>query len=112
MKKKNTFKLIDGEFNPSDARNILFTLINSKINFHSMESFGITVRTSGDTSFHKNRIKELTQTNVDIRKLMDFADEKKVSLKINGLIEIEVIDDRTSNGENIQGQENNYRHKT
>lgn len=93
MKRKNTFKLIDGEFHPSDARNILFALINSKINFHSMESFGITVRTSGDTSFHKNRIKELTQTNVDIRKLMDYAEEKKFKLKINGSVDIRLIND-------------------
>lgn len=94
MEKQHLYKLIEGEFDPSEARSILFTLVNSKINFHSMESFGITVRTSGDTSFHEHRIKELTQTNIDIRKLLVFAEENKLNLKINGTIEIELINER------------------
>ena len=91
MEKQKTFKLIDGEFAPSDARNILFALVNSKINFHSRESFGITIRTSGDTSFHEKRIKELTQTNVEIKKVMDYANENQLRLKIEGTIEIKLI---------------------
>ena len=94
MEKQKAFRLIDGEFSPSDARNILFTLVNSKINFHSMESFGITIRTSGDTSFHEKRIKELTQTNIDIKEMMDYAKENKLRLKINGTIEIKLINEQ------------------
>lgn len=94
MEKQKAFRLIYGEFTPSDARNILFTLVNSKINFHSMESFGITIRTSGDTSFHEKRIKELTQTNIDIKKMMDYAKENKLRLKINGTIEITLINEK------------------
>ncbi len=97
MELKHTFKLLDGEFDSSEARNILFTLVNSKINFHSMQSFGITIRTSGDTSFHENRIKELVQTNVDIKKVMDYATENNVRLKINGSIEIELINEQGKN---------------
>ncbi len=94
MEKQKTFKLIDGEFVPSDARNILFTLVNGKINFHSQESFGIKIRTSGDTSFHEKRIKELTQTNIDIKKMVDYAKENKLRLKINGTIEITLINEK------------------
>lgn len=93
MQQNQTYKLIDGEFDPSEAWNILFTLVNSKINFHSMESFGIAIRTSGDTSFHEKRIKELMQTNKDIKKLMDFATEKKLRLKINAAIEVELVNE-------------------
>ena len=93
MKDKHSYKLIDGKFDPSEARSILFTLINSKINFHSMQSFGITVRTSGDTSFHDKRIKELAKTNVDMIKLMDYATKHKLCLKINGTIEIQLINE-------------------
>jgi len=91
--REHTFKLIDGEFSPSEAGNILFTLVNSKINFHSTESFGITVRTSGDTSFHENRIKELAQTNTDIKQVINYAAEKNMRLKINGTIEIKLINE-------------------
>ncbi len=93
MEQQHTYKLIDGEFEPSEARSILFALVNSKINFHSMQSFGITVRTSGDTSFHDKRIKELTQTNADIRKLIDYAAENKLLLSVNGTIDIRLIDE-------------------
>lgn len=93
MERDHNFNLIDGEFAPSEARNILFDLVNSKINFHQMESFGITVRSSGDTSFHENRIKQLTQTNVDIRKVLDYAAENNLRLKINGTIEIKFVNE-------------------
>jgi len=97
MEKMQIFKLIDGDFEPSEARSILFTLVNSKINFHSMESFGITIRTSGDTSFHEKRIKELAQTNVDIKKVLDYATENKLNLRINGNIEIGLLDESKDN---------------
>jgi len=97
MEKKQTFKLIDGQFGSSEARNILFALVNSKINFHAMESFGITIRTSGDTSFHEKRIKELSQTNIDIRKVIDYAAMNTLRLNINGTIEIELIDESKDN---------------
>ena len=97
MEQQNTFKLIDGEFEPSEARSILFALFNSKINFHSMQSFGITVRTSGDTSFHDKRINELAQTNADIRKLIDYAAENGRYLRVDGTIDIKLIDEPKQN---------------
>ncbi len=97
MKKKQTYKLIDGDFDPSEAQSILFALINSKINFHSLESFGIRERTCGDTSFHEKRIKELAQTNVDIKKIVKYAEENKLSLRISGNIEIKLMDESKDN---------------
>jgi hypothetical protein len=93
MEKEHNFKLIDGEFSPSEAKNVLFALVNSKINFHAMESFGITERTSGDTSFHENRIMQLTQTNKDIRELMAYANENNLRLKIDGIVKIKFINE-------------------
>ncbi|PBQ30592.1 hypothetical protein CNR22_01990 [Sphingobacteriaceae bacterium] len=93
MEKQHTFKLIDGDFTPSEARNILFALITSKISFHSTESFGITVRTSGDTSFHEKRIKQLTQNNKEVKNLMDYAEENKFRLRINGTVEIKLMNE-------------------
>lgn len=92
MEPTQTFRLVDGEFSPTEARHVLMSLISSKISFHSMESFGITVRTSGDTSFHENRIKELSQTNSDIKKVTEYAAEKNLRLKINGTLEVILLD--------------------
>ena len=93
MNKNHNFKLIDGQFDPSDARSVLFTLLNSKINFHSMEAFAIKERTSGDTSFHEKRIKQLTKSNVNIKKVIDYAEKNNLSLLIDSTIEIKLIDD-------------------
>ena len=92
MEKKHNFKLIAGKFIPQEARSILFTLVNSKINYHAMESFGITVRTSGDTSFHEKRIKELSEANVEIRKVLDYAEKNNILLSIKGDIEIKLVE--------------------
>jgi len=97
MEKKQSYKLIDGEFDPSEARNVLFVLVNSKINFHSRTSFAIKERTSGDTSFHEKRKKELEQTNIDLRKVLEYAEKNKLRLRIDGNIEIKLIDESTDN---------------
>lgn len=92
MDQQHTFKLIEGEFDAGSAWNILFTLVNSKINFHAMESFGISIRTGGDTSFHDKRIRELTQTTVDIKKALDYAEANNLRLKISSLISVQFVD--------------------
>lgn len=33
------FKLIDGQFSPDEAKNILMSLFNNKIDYHQLESF-------------------------------------------------------------------------
>jgi len=101
MKNKQDFKLIDGQFTPLEAKSILFTLVNSKINFHSMESFGITIRSSGDVSFHEKRIKELKKTNADIKKLMDYALKNKLQVKVNGNIEIQLLNETKKSSRKI-----------
>jgi hypothetical protein len=91
MEKHQTFKLIDGQFDPSEAKNILFALINSKIHFHSLESFGITVRSNGDVSVHEKRIKELREANIDMNRLLDLAEKSKMQVKVNSVITIEFV---------------------
>jgi len=70
---------------------------HSKINFHSTESFRIAIRSSGDTSFHEKRVNELAQTNVDVNKIMEYAEKNKLSLFIDGKIEIKLIDESKGN---------------
>ena len=91
MKQKN-FKLIDGTFEPEEARNILISLVNTKINFHSMEAFGIAIRSSGDTSFHDKRISELTQMNLDLKELLEEARLAGMDVKLSGDITFTVVE--------------------
>ena len=93
MNKKQEFKLIDGQFDPSDAQTILLTLINNKIQFHKLESFGITVRSSGDVSMHEKRIKELSEVNENVKKILKYAIENNLKIKANSTIEIELVNE-------------------
>ena len=88
---EQTFKLINGTFQPEEARNILFNLVNTKINFHAMESFGISIRSSGDTSFHENRIKELTKVNHDLKVLIDRARQQNMEVVLTGDIKVTLL---------------------
>lgn len=94
MKKKQDFKLIDGQFNAADAKTILFSLVNGKIQFHKLESFGITIRSSGDFSVHEKRIKELLKAKEKIKKILDYAIEFFIQIKLNSNIEIELLNEQ------------------
>jgi hypothetical protein len=44
MQNKSEHKLIDGIFEPDEAKNMLNSLINNKINFHNLEDFSNSIR--------------------------------------------------------------------
>lgn len=93
MNKKQDFKLIDGQFDPADAQTILLNLINSKIQFHKMESFSIMVRSSGDVSMHEKRIKELSEVTDNVKIILKHAIENNLKIKVNSTIEIELLNE-------------------
>jgi hypothetical protein len=88
---KYQFKLIQGDFSPQDAKTVLMSVINSKINFHNLNSFSEFVKNSEDCETSKQRISVLTASLVDINKLLEESDRNGKRLKINGDITIEFI---------------------
>jgi len=92
MENKHNFKLIEGEFTPSEAGKVLFTLVNSKINYHNLEAFSIKERFNGDVSHSERRIEELKSVNMSLTTIINFASEKGLHLKINSCIEITFIE--------------------
>lgn len=75
MNKAQTYKRIEGQFNPSDSINILFTLFNSKINFHQLEAFRIQ-ETSGNIKIstqHEQRTLELKEAYLLIKSIVNKA---------------------------------------
>jgi hypothetical protein len=89
MENNFQFQLIDGAFTPSGATKILLSLINNKINYHSLESFSNEIRFDTDPSNSKKRIQELEEAQVSIVALLEKAEEEGVKLKIKSVIEIE-----------------------
>ena len=94
MKKQDEhkFKLIDGQFQPNDAMNLLMSLFNSKIEYHQLESFSNQMRSGSDVSSSQNRIQSLTYSVESIKELLKEADLNGKQLKIEGLIQITFAD--------------------
>ncbi|MBK8366779.1 MAG: hypothetical protein IPL10_04995 [Bacteroidetes bacterium] len=88
MSKVQNYKLVEGQFSPSDATNILFALFNSKINFHQLESFRIQERNfkNRDNIKHEERVEELKDAYKVLKALINDASDENMDLEIHGTI--------------------------
>lgn len=93
MNKIQNYKLIEGQFSPSDSINMLFALFNSKINFHQLESFRIQETNSLNNGFnqHEQRAVELKEAYLLMKAIVNNASEENMDLEIHGSIEIKPI---------------------
>lgn len=88
MEKEYQFKLVEGQFAPSEAGKVLFSLINSKINYHNLEIFSNQIRFDGENPHSKIRIKTLSGASEYIKELIKEASLKDMELEIEGVIQI------------------------
>jgi hypothetical protein len=84
-------KLIDGRFNSTDSLNILFTLFNSKINFHQLEAFRIQIKNTGNIDYHHKRIIELQKSYMSIKEIIENNFSENLEFDINCIIELKPI---------------------
>ena len=93
MKTKQNIQLVDGEFTPSEASDVIMSLIDQKINFHKLQRLALCEGFYGaDTEYPDGRIGELEEER-DIAK--DFISQVRYQgkkLKINGVLEITLMD--------------------
>jgi hypothetical protein len=94
MKKQDEheFKLIDGQFYPNEAMNVLMSLFNSKIEYHQLESFSNQIRSGSDVSSSQNRIQSLKNSVESIKAIINEAEVNGKQLKIEGLIQVTFVD--------------------
>jgi hypothetical protein len=90
MEKDYQFKLIEGQFAPSEAGKVLFSLINSKINYHNLEIFSNQIRFDEENPHSKSRLKNLLDTSEQIKELIKEASLKDMELKIDSIIKIKM----------------------
>jgi hypothetical protein len=88
MEKEYQFKLIEGQFAPSEAGKVLFSLINSKVNYHNLEIFSNQIRFDEENPHSKIRIKSLSDAAEYIKELIKEGSLKDMDLKIDGAIQI------------------------
>lgn len=81
-------RLIDGIFGAEDARHLLMTLINNKIQFHEQESWSQKERFGDSHPASSGRVQELIHTREDLAALIDRAQARGERLSINCTIEV------------------------
>jgi len=88
MKHQQRFQLIDGAFTPSEAGRVLFSLVKSKIDYHSLEKYSNEERFGQDIAHSEQRLKELRKLDAAIKEFLASVADEKQNLKIDGWIEI------------------------
>lgn len=88
MKKEGNYTLIKGSFNTSDAKTLLRSLVQYKINFHQVRNFSFQERFGKKEPKGEKRVAELTKCLEQILDLLDRNDIKGQKFKIHAEINI------------------------
>ncbi|MEJ8818635.1 hypothetical protein [Lacibacter sp. H407] len=92
MKRELHADLIDGQFTPEDARELLIDLFSRKTNFHEIQNFSANERFGKDDPFHINRIDALTKSMDQLNNLFREVDGSGKKLVIRSVVSIAVSD--------------------
>jgi len=92
MKDKQRFQLINGTFTPSEAAQVLLSLVKSKIDYHSLQKLSNEERFGKDSSHSEKRLQDLQKLKTALKELFNSAAEAKETLKIDGWIEISFME--------------------
>lgn len=84
--------LIKGTFTPNEAREVLMSLVRSKISFHKKKNLQSYEHHGKEDLESKQRIEELEKMREKLLKIFKNADEEGVSIKIESQIDIQFMD--------------------
>ena len=82
--------LVKGTFTPSEAADVLLTLINDKIKFHSIQILNLREGSDKDITYSEERIKALKAAKAEITDMVVEARNKGLVLDINSSIDIQM----------------------
>lgn len=91
---KERFDLIRGSFTPSEAADVLLSLLNYKIKFHSIKRLNLQDHEQ-DIRASEERLLELTKFKQLVEQSVISAHHNFMEIKINGTIEIELVEPKT-----------------
>jgi hypothetical protein len=87
------FKLIDGEFSAEESHKILMSILNHKIDFHSLFAFSNHIRFNKDLHVSKKRIEELSEAKEAISVLIAKAKADGYHFAIKSSVSLEMVKD-------------------
>jgi hypothetical protein len=86
-------KLIEGQFNASEASDLITSLINEKINFHKIQRLGQLIHDDSiDVEESRERIAKLTKEKMDVKEFIANARVNGRKIAIKSHIEISYED--------------------
>lgn len=88
---ENSFTLINGEFTPKDAREILNHLIMEKINFHDRKNLSSQIRYGYKDENSIIRVNQLKKGKLVANETIMEAENKNRKVRITSNITIEII---------------------
>lgn len=91
MKDPQHFTLLDGTFTVPEASRVLLSLINSKLDYHSMEKLSNEERFGRDLAQSEIRLRELSDLKSSVKDIIASADRNQQKLKIEGQLKITLV---------------------
>jgi hypothetical protein len=89
MEQRKDFDLINTTFDPVDARDLLVSMLDSKINYHVIKNLSNQERYGMKDEHSLRRINELKQSWMEISQLLDDAQKAGIDVFISSSIKIE-----------------------
>lgn len=83
-----TTKLITGQFTPSEAKDVLLSLVDTKINFHKIKSLSSMIRCNKPEAESELRILALKEAKEQILAIIQQAINEDCTLNIESTINI------------------------
>ncbi|PTB97565.1 hypothetical protein C9994_02460 [Marivirga lumbricoides] len=90
-------EIIKGTYSPEEAKEILFNIINSKLDFHNMKNVSSQIRYNQPEASSEKRIEELNNSFKKIQQVIAKAAEDNQNLTIHSSIELTLSSSKADN---------------
>lgn len=91
MKKNEQLKLIAGNFNGDEAKEILMNIFSAKIQFHKIKNFITQEKNGVSSNTASSRISELQTEIKKIEEITTHAKHNNKMLSIQAIVEVELL---------------------
>ena len=89
MKLDQEIRVVDGEFTPSEACDIVNALLDQKINFHKLQRLALWEgNVNANCTFPNGRIEELEQEKINFKEIVNQARKQGAMLQLKANLEV------------------------
>lgn len=90
---KHEVKLVDSTFTATEASDVIASLIEQKINFHTLRRLSMSEGDINcDTSYDDSRLSQLIKERKHFKEICREARAAGKRMRVSGMLEIELID--------------------